>query len=137
MDSNIPAQKEVVWFKCCTNGKPIGGRKGIPEHMFIILTKLEYNKKSDHLCAVPITSKKGYSNQEFLLNYGLNIIDDDLINSSLRLDKESFVLCDRPSRVDRQDLSRNQENIGRISQGMFDKIVHQIFIFLGRGKIHK
>jgi hypothetical protein len=31
----VPSKGEIVWFKCDTNGKPIGSRKDIPEHMFL------------------------------------------------------------------------------------------------------
>lgn len=137
-DANLLNQKAIIWFKCCTNGKTIGQRKDIPPHMFIILTNKNYNDSSEDVCGTPITSKKDKKIQNFLLNYGVNITDDEIEGEdgkTLVLEKESFILCDRPVRLNKSDLSPNQKHIGRVKQEKFDHIIFQIQNFLKRGKI--
>lgn len=134
MENSIPSNGEIVWFNCCTNGKPLKGRK-IPNHMFLILTNTNYNHKSDHFCGIPLTSKKENTYQEFVINYGFDITNDD-IEGNLVLDKETYLLCDRPARLDKNDLSREQKNIGKIKKEKLDASINKISRFLKAGKIN-
>ena len=127
-------RKEIRWFKCCTNGKSIGTRKEIPDHMFIILTNEAYNKKSDEICGVPLTSKKERY-QDFILNCGLDITDDDVEN--FVFDRKTFVLFDRPTRLNKADLTTRQDNIGRVKEDYLDKVITKVSMFLRKGNASK
>lgn len=134
MENDIPSKGEIVWFKCCTNGKPIGAREEIPEHMFLILTNTDYNKKSDHFCGLPITSRKKFKYQDFLANYGIDITDED-IEGNLTFEKESYILCDRPVRLNKNDLSKDQKHTGKMKKDMLDSPIIKIYRFFKAGKI--
>ena len=116
MEDNIPSKGEIVWFNCCTNGKPIGNRKNIPEHMFLILTNSDYNKESDYFCGLSITSRKKFKYQKFLTKYGIDINNEE-IYGDLQLEKESYILCDKPTRLGKEDLSKKQKHTGKIKDG--------------------
>lgn len=133
-NSKIINQKAIIWFNCCTNGKNRGNRKNIPEHMFIILTKKSYNDRSCSVCGIPITSEKD-KYQHHTLNYGVNITNDDIDGENFSFTKESFILCDRPTRLDKKDLSVNQKHICRVKKEKFENIVSQLQAFLKRGRI--
>ena len=133
MENSIPCRGDIVWFSCCTNGKRILDRD-IKNHMFLILTKTDYNKKSDHFCGLPITSKKEGIYQEFLLNYGFDITNDD-ITGNLKFEKPSYLLCDRPVRLHKKDLSNNQKNTAKMKKNKLNAPISKIFRFLSKGKI--
>jgi len=138
MENGIPHQKEIVWFSCDCEGCPIGNRN-VPEHMFIILTNSDYNKNSDFICGIPITSVKKFKKQEFLAKHGIDITDDEIDNRNkpsnerFILEKQSMVLCDRVPRLNKKFLSPNQKNIGKIEEKKLTEIIQRIYYFLKRG----
>jgi len=139
MENGVPTHREIIWANCCTEGKEIGNRKGIPPHMFVVLTKKPYNETSSHFSALPITSKKEGKHQQYILDYGINITQDDVDGriSNFTFDKDSFILCDRPSRIDKKDLSINQAHTSRVRDGFFENLTSEIFMFFRRGRINR
>ena len=138
MENRIPHQGEIVWFSCDCEGCVVETRN-IPEHMFIILTNSDYNKTSDFICGVPITSVKKFKKQDFLARHGMNITDDDIDNRNkpsnerFVLEKQSMVLCDRIPRLNKNFLSSRQKNIGKIENDTLGNIISRLYFFLRKG----
>lgn len=121
-----PEKREIVSADCGTDGKKV---LGVNPHSFIILTKKEYNKKCSNVSGIALTSKKNY----YSLNYGINLTDDD-IEGDFRLRKETFILADRPCRIDKESL-QIPYNDGRITEEKCNKIIDTLRTFMKKGKI--
>jgi len=117
-----------------TRSEAEGDYKG-SQPLISLLTNTDYNSKADHFCGLPITSKKQFKSQEFLAKYGLDITNDD-IEGNLYFEKESFFLCDRPVRLDEQDLSKVQKHTGKIKSEKLELTITKVSRFLRSGKIN-
>ncbi|MBL7116305.1 MAG: type II toxin-antitoxin system PemK/MazF family toxin [Nanoarchaeota archaeon] len=89
----------------------------------------KYNQIASELLGVPLTSKIN----DFTLNYGLDITNDD-IEGDFALDKQTFILCDRPCRISKSDLGTMKTDGSRISKELFTRIVDNISHFIRYGK---
>jgi len=94
--TEIPELMDIYHFKCDNEGRQCSLSN--KWHYFIICSEKEYNKGSTHVVGVPITSEITY----YSLNYGSDITNEMLTLPFL--DKKSFVLQDRPCRINKNDL---------------------------------
>ncbi|MBI5072892.1 type II toxin-antitoxin system PemK/MazF family toxin [Candidatus Woesearchaeota archaeon] len=142
MSVEIPSAKNIIWTCCTLDGKnkEKEGNNTCPNHMFIVLTKKGYNERSRHFLAVPLSSIKiGNDEHEnyYRLNYGINVGNDDIVNDDLNefsLTKSTVVLCDRPTRVDKEDIEQTV-NFGKIEDKKYEEIIQAINHFLVSGTI--
>ena len=126
---DIPYLKEVRITNCDCEGK----RSPANGHFFIILSKHGYNVKSNYVLGVPLTSaKKNY----FVLNYGINITNDDVEGNVSPFIKQTFVYCDRICRISKEDIIIGQEEI-RVTGNKWEEMLSNLIAFLKEGRIDK
>lgn len=142
MNIIIPKQSEI-WFTCCTMDGKNNDAPNCPSHFFIILSKEGYNKKSTSVLGVPLSSYKELESHDpeeekrrndFRINYGLDLANDE-IDGIFMVDKKTFVMCDRPCRIDKLDMKYPTE--GLIIPRKMDEITDSIGNFLKQGRIIK
>ena len=121
-------QRSIVYFPYDTNGKKGNG------HYYILLTKQDYNKRSEELLGIPLTSKEN----DFTLNYGEDISDAD-IEGDFDFSKKTFVLCDRPCRLTKAHAKPiTKQNIkGKVKEEKYRNLCDKIAVFIKYGKKKK
>lgn len=121
-------RRRVFIFKCDNEGHSHPRMT----HYFIILSDFEYNSRSHCILAIPITDEKTY----FSTTYGFQLSPDDFEGGNNKL-VNSYVLCDRPCRVKRLDISRDDDgqirNKGIIRKITIDKILNKVISFMKSG----
>lgn len=135
--SEIPKQKQIKKTCCTYDGKNKIKENLIncPDHYFIVLTKEDYNTRSDSFLGVPMGSLKNETPDYFQLNFGIDINNDDIRDTmgGDLLSKQTFVLCDKISRVDKSDIIIKVDDT-RITNDKYKEIVENIQSFVEFGK---
>ena len=121
-------QREIKWTKCDTNGHIATGN--CPHHYYIIITMNGYNLRAEEVLGVPLTSQEN----EYTLNYGIDITNDDITDGQFQLSKKTYILCDRPCRIRKNHLKMMSVDGSRISDDFFQKILNNINHFMRYGK---
>jgi uncharacterized protein YifN (PemK superfamily) len=132
----IPNRRDLRETNCTLDGKN-NEKEGLSganckKHWFIVLTKNRYNEQSDCFLGVPISSKRNNDRNISRLNYGVDLIPDD-IDGQFIITKPTLALCDRVSRVSKSDLTVLGESM--IQKEKYDEIVNKINFFISEGKI--
>lgn len=134
---DTPNQREVRKTTCDLEGKNKEKLLNCPDHYFLVLTKTGYNERSKTFLGVPLTSNKGGNNKEnyFRVNYVVDITNADIDGSYPLLTKETLILCDRPCRVDKNDILNKFYCEHKLNEKKFEEIIENINRFIKEGKI--
>jgi len=117
-------QGELRLAKCDKNGKRVNKKEKY--HYFIILTKDKYNRYSDEILGVPLTSNK---KSTFTINYGDELLNEQ-IDGSFNFPMQTFILCDRPCRLNKEDLFPRHEEKPKIIENKFRSVCSKICTFI-------
>ncbi len=141
MNEEIPTRREIVYATCTTDGKNKSKENLTddicPNHMFLVISSKSYNEKTECLLAVALTSVKDNKEDNYIINYGIDINNDDIKEDSgqFQLKLKTVILCDRPSRISKKDLVPFAQDKVMINKEKYEEILNAVTRFIKENKI--
>jgi uncharacterized protein YifN (PemK superfamily) len=123
-------QREIKQTKCDTNGRLAGPAD--PKHAYIIITKNNYNERANEILGIPLTSQ---ADSYFVLNYGLDLAQDEIEGGGFTLSRKTFIMCDRPCRISKNHLVDAHFDGSKIIKTKFLDMLTKIRNFMELGII--
>jgi len=126
-----PFQKGSIYlYNCCINGhhnecmKHVKSPEDRKEHRFIVLSNGEYNKESDSILVVSISSKRHM--EKFNCLYPLDPQDV----KEWRMTKQSFVRCDCVCRLNKASIHLKPKYEGSVTKDALGQILVTVNKFM-------
>ena len=123
----------IYKFSCCNEGRTLIGNgknsDGVsvgnsPFHYFIIISPQEYSEKqhNGYVSAIPLSHSAESQTKQ---TYSITLDSDDFSGADPDL-RRSFILCDRPMRLFKNNVLEDVKSYGAITYKALQKVISKI-----------
>ena len=106
----VPERRDVIWIDC----NPQAGREMRDMHPFLVLSPINFNKKTSLVIGLPMTTAEYNADNPFAVMVGR-------VRKN-QIEKNSYVLCHQPKSFDWHHRNATPHPLKRLNKRAFEEV---------------